>query len=118
MSDGIGVHVQTLKRMTKMQDVSTNRKFEKVVSIRLGQRQSWSIPTLSVPSPITQFINYKLYLMRKHLTIVSKTSVYKQANIDSDCQSFIASVRSLSEIGSLLRVILLAESGYFHSTVH
>ena len=41
-----------------------------VVSIRLGQRQSWSIPTLSVPSPITQFINYKLYLMRKHLTIV------------------------------------------------
>ena len=86
-----------------MRNTNINPNVEK--ADRVNQHHRWFVRTPSASSPITRLINFKLLPPPQCVNICNNTPANEQANIDSNRQSFIAPVRSLSNVENVWAIL-------------
>ena len=100
-----------------MQNTNINTYVEKAISIKISQHHSWCVSIPSTPSLITRFINFKLLPPPQRINTCNNTQVNEQAKIGSNCQSFIAPVRSPFNLENVW-AILFQEVGILSPNIY
>ena len=93
-----------------MQNTNINPNVEKPTSIRISQLYSWFVSILSMSSSTMRPVNFKLVPPPQHINTCNNIQVNEQAKIGSNRQSFIAPVRSPSNMENVW-AILFEEGG-------